>query len=133
VQGGVDVSLLCVVGGHSDWVTCLDFQASRFWPLYLASGSADSNIRVWIIQSACAPPLERDTPRPTQASVPVAAADTAVLSTEFDSNSFTTGGGTGERLVRRPEEAVGQSVKRHVFTLGASKEVCVCNRALIGR
>jgi len=134
-----EVELLCVLLGHSDWVTCLDFrEQAGGWPKYLASGSSDSSIRVWLIQ--------RDSPgaRPPGARPPLATNSeiTELRDSEAAPNELALaglpGGGGGGRgrggeeeeggggggglmgLVRRPKD-LNQSVTRHVFSLASSQ------------
>ncbi len=117
----------CVLHAHSDWVTCLDLCEVGAGGLYLASGSADANIRVWsILPQGPAPARSYATDK--EGGVPgEASADVGGPGAE----------GVGERsgdglVVRRPREAVDQTVKRHMVSVGDGRMCLKLEAVLVG-
>jgi elongator complex protein 2 len=120
----------CVVEAHGDWVTCLDLCQVGAGGLYLASGSADAHIRVWSIL-------------PQAEAAAAAAADSHTNGKEGDASGAGSapggrpGEGEGEGsqdalLVRRPREAVDQTVKRHVVCVGQARMCLKLEAVLVG-
>ena len=122
---------LCVLHAHSDWVTCLDLCETRAgpWGLFLASASADTNIRIWHIA-----PEASVAPAPNGTGEDRVAGDCGkgALEGADDAAGRDEGEGEGaqESLVRRPRDSVSETVKRHRFLLG-DRAVCLKLEALL--
>lgn len=96
----------------------MDFRhtVTESWPLYLASGSADSSIRVWLLDEIST--STSSTKNATRENVPA--------------NGEGRGGEGDEGLVRRPKEVLNFSVKRYEFTLGVSTVCAQLEAVLLG-